>query len=135
MISLEGTLQYDPPRTIKNNRPYWLVLNLPDEIVKYYQWFVRKELFIDIKDPLHSAHVSIVRGEVPPNIDMWKKYDGMKLQFQYYPYITMKKDNKNPGNFFFIEFDSDEIMSIRDELGLYSKYSEWHFTIGRTHYD
>lgn len=135
MISLEGTLQYDPPRTIKNNRPYWLVLNLPHEIIQYYQWFVRKELFIDIKDPPHSAHVSIVRGEVPPNIDMWKKYDGKKLQFQYYPHIIMKKDKKKPGYFFFINFDCDEIMNIREELGLYSKYFEWHFTIGRTHYD
>lgn len=134
-IEIEGVIRYDPPRHgMKKNTNYWCILELPDDLVKYYQHFVKTDLHIPIADPSWGAHVSIVRGETPPKIDMWKKYDGKKVKIRYYPYIHVKKDPKKAGLYCFIDFEVPFFRQIRRELGLECKYT-FHFTIGRTHYD
>ena len=136
MIELEGILEYDLDRgTMKKKKDFWLVLQLPYEIVKYYQYFLKTDLHLDIKDPQWGAHVSIVRGEVPPNPEFWKKYDGQKMKIKFYPEVEEVKDKKNPGSFYVIEFDDEFIAHIRSELGLQSKYLRYHLTVGRTYYD
>lgn len=136
MIEMEGILEYDPDRgDMKSQKEYWLVLQLPLSLVRYYQYFLKTDLHLDIKDPAWGAHVSIVRGETPPNAENWKKYDGQKLKIKFNPYIKQVKDKKSPGSFYVIMFESEEITAIREELGLKSKYFEYHITVGRTYYD
>lgn len=133
---MEGTLVYDPDRgTMKKKKDFWLVLQLPLQLARYYQYFIRTNLHIDVKDPPWGTHVSIVRGEVPPNPEYWKKYDGKKIKIRFNPDIVQVKDKKNPGSFFIIEFDDEFIGNIRKELGLHSKYLRYHITVGRTYYD
>lgn len=133
---MEGTLVYDPDRgAMKKKKDFWLVLQLPMQLVKYYQYFIRTDLHIDIKDPQWGAHVSIVRGEDPPNKQYWKKYDGQKVRIKFNPDVMEVKDKKQSGSFFIIEFDDDFIAHIREELGLQSKYFRYHITVGRTYYD
>lgn len=135
-VEIEGVLEYDPDRgTMKSAKPYWLVLQLPYELVKYYQYFIRTDLHVDVKDPQWGAHVSIVRGEEPPNPEFWKKYDGMKVKIRFKPEVVCIKDKKKDGNYFVIEFVNDFFSSIRTELGLPSKYFMYHVTVGRTYYD
>lgn len=134
-IEIEGIIRYDPPRYgMKKNTNYWCILELPDDLVKYYQYFVKTDLHIPIADPSWDAHVSIVRGETPRNIDVWKKYDRKKVKIKYYPDIQLKKDPKKEGLYCFIDFEVPFFRKIRRELGLECKYP-FHFTIGRTHYD
>ncbi|WPK18222.1 hypothetical protein [Salmonella phage SD-2_S15] len=136
MIEMEGTLVYDPDRgTMKKKKDFWLVLQLPLQLVRYYQYFIRTDLHIDVKDPQWGAHVSIVRGEVSQHQEYWKKYDGMKVKIKFNPCIEIVKDKKNPGSFFIIEFEDDFITHIRNELGLPTKYFKYHITVGRTYYD
>lgn len=134
-IEIEGVIRYDPPRHgMKKNTNYWCILELPEDLIKYYQYFVKTDLHIPIADPSWGAHVSIVRGETPPNHGVWKKYDGKKVKIKYYPYIHVKKDPKKEGLYCFIDFEVPFFHKIRRELGLECKYT-FHFTIGRTHYD
>lgn len=134
-IEIEGVIRYDPPRVgMKKNTDFWCILELPHELVKYYQYFVKTDLHIPLADPSWGAHVSIVRGETPPKPELWKKYDGKRVKIRYYPYIHVKKDPKKAGLYCFIDFEVPFFRKIRAELGLQSKYT-FHFTIGRTHYD
>lgn len=133
---MEGILEYDPDRgAMKKKKDFWLVLQLPLSLVRYYQYFLKTDLHLDVKDPQWGAHVSIVRGENPPNIEYWKKYNGQKVKIKFYPYVEEIKDKKQPGSFYVIEFEDDFISEIRNELGLTSKYFKYHITVGRTYYD
>lgn len=135
-VELEGVLEYDPDRgTMKSNRPYWLVLQLPFDIVKYYQYFIRTEKHIDVKDPQWGAHISIVRGEVPDKPEYWKRYAGKKVKIRFKPIVECIDDKKKDGNYFVIEFDEPFFNQIREELGLPHKYLRFHLTVGRTYYD
>lgn len=136
-IELEGCLEYDPDRKeMKSKTKYWCVLQLPNDLVRYYQYFVRTEKHIQLEMPAWGAHVSIIRGEKPSdeNIHLWKKYHKHKFKFRFYPNIIEVKDKKQSGSFFIINFECPELSEIRRELGL-PVYRDFHITIGRTYYD
>ncbi|SOK58455.1 hypothetical protein [Yersinia phage fHe-Yen9-04] len=136
-IEIRGYLDYDPDRqNMKNRTQYWCVLQLPNDLVRYYQYFVRKEHHVDMQMPAWGAHVSIIRGEKPDDnhIHLWKKYHKQKFTIRFNPYIDQVKDKKQSGSFYIINFESPELMKIREELGL-SVHNDFHLTIGRTYYD
>ncbi len=136
-IELEGYIEYDPDRKeMKRRTQYWCVLQLPNDLVRYYQYFVRKEKHIDLEMPAWGAHSSIIRGEKPDDehIHLWKKYHRKKVKIRFKPDIIEVKDRKKDGSFYIINFESPELTEIRCELGL-PIYSEFHITIGRTYYD
>ena len=136
-IELEGYLEYDPDRKdMKSRTQYWCVLQLPNDLVRYYQYFVRVEKHIHLEMPAWGAHVSIIRGEKPDDehIHLWKKYHKKKFKFRYFPEIVEVKDKKQSGSFYVINFECPELSDIRRELGL-PVYRDFHITIGRTYYD
>lgn len=136
LITQSGTIIYDPERgTMKSNTNYWCIVQLPDDLVRYYQYFMRSEKHVHLCMPAWGAHVSVVRGEKPREeyLHLWKKYHKKKVQFQYNPIIKTHKDSSG-GSFYFIDFVCDELMDIRAELGL-SIHKHLHFTVGRTYYD
>ncbi len=136
-IEMEGYLEYDPDRKdMKKRTQYWCVLQLPNDLVRYYQYFLRTEKHIYLEMPAWGAHVSIIRGEKPDDehIHLWKKYHKQKFKFRYFPEIVEVKDRKKGGNFYVINFQCPELSEIRRELGL-PVYRDFHITIGRTYYD
>lgn len=136
-VELDGYVEYDPDRKeMKSKTQYWCVLQLPNDLVRYYQYFIRKEKHIDLQMPAWGAHVSIIRGEKPDNehMHLWKKYDKKRIKIRFYPDIVQIKDKKQGGSFFIINFESPELIEIRKELGL-PIYPNFHITIGRTYYD
>jgi len=61
---------------------------------------------------MYPAHVSIVRKEIPPNLNAWGKYENQEVEFFYSPLIhsgTM---------YYWINVFSVELEKIRGELGL-----------------
>lgn len=136
-VELDGYVEYDPDRKeMKSKTQYWCVLQLPNDLVRYYQYFIRKEKHIDLQMPAWGAHVSIIRGEKPDNehMHLWKKYDKKRIKIRFYPDIVQIKDKKQGGSFFIINLESPELIEIRKELGL-PIYPDFHITIGRTYYD
>lgn len=136
-IEIKGYLEYDPERSMMKRRTnYWCVLQLPNDLVRYYQYFIIKEKHLDIKMPAWGSHISIIRGEKPDreHRDLWKKYHKKKFSIRFKPYIEEIKDKKKPGSFYVITVESPELMKIREELGL-SVHRDFHLTIGRTYYD
>lgn len=130
-----GVIEYDPPRDdMKKKKDYWCVLNMSNDLVKLYQYFMKSVKHVHMCDPAWGSHVSIVRGENPTNPEAWKKYNGKQLSIHYYPEIIEIKDAKKPGSFYVIEFESPELEEIRKELGLMA-HKKFHLTIGRTYHD
>lgn len=136
-IELDGYIEYDPDRKdMKRRTEYWCVLQLPNDLVRYYQYFVRTEKHIELEMPAWGAHATIIRGEKPDaeHIHLWKKYHKQKVKIRFKPEIVEVKDRKKDGSFYIINFESPELVEIRRELGL-PIYPEFHITIGRTYYD
>ena len=135
-----GIIKYDPPRYgMKKRTQWWAVVNVDKEITRYFRWWVKKELWIDLCQPSWDAHISIIRGERPPKDKqyLWKKYDGQKIDFKYSVVVKKGKDasqrRDQVGDFWLVEIECPLLKQIRNEFGFKSDWKQ-HITIGRTWY-
>jgi hypothetical protein len=81
--------------------------------------------------PYWGSHSTVVRNEVPPNVDKWWSYHGEHVVFQYKPGV---KDNYGPHrfrSFYWLDVVCDRFEEIRAELGLPGNPDKtYHMTIG-----
>jgi len=132
-----GIIKYDPYRGgMKKKTQWWAVVEVDKEITRYFRWMVKKNLWIDLAQPSWDAHISIIRGERPPGnkIDLWKKYDGQKIDFKYSLNVRQSGDTTGwdrPSHYWFVEIDCPQLKQIREEFGFPSDWKQ-HITIGRT---
>jgi len=132
-----GIIKYDPPRYgMKKKTQWWAVVNVDKEITRYFRWWIKKELWIDLCQPSWDAHISIIRGERPPEdkINLWKKYDGQKVDFKYSLNVRQSGDTTGwdrPSHYWFVEVECPLLRQIRNEFGFPSNWKQ-HITIGRT---
>ena len=133
-----GYIKYDPYRGgMKKRTNWWAVVEIDREITRYFRWWVKKEFWIDLKQPSWDAHISIIRGEKPPEHlrHFWKKYDGQRIEFKYKHHVRQSGDttgNDRPDHYWFVEVDCPLLKQIRDEFGFPSNWKQ-HITIGRTY--
>jgi hypothetical protein len=160
-----GYLRYDPKHRATKFKPWWLLLQCNDELTAYYRNWIEKEHPYEIrsKDWLEKAcltpnvnkswpitqhgvkvtrsawgsHISVVRGEKIPYKNLWKKYNGKKIWFEYNPEYL----NTN-GKHWWIRAVSPQLEEIRQEMGLTPqptyfdrrtkkiKVNPFHLTIG-----
>lgn len=141
-----GNLKYDPKHDGTTFKDWWIILSCHDSIALYYRWWIEKQgifetssdLWLDknkIQDPKNQiwpinqygikttrsawgAHISVVRGEVPKNKNLWRKHQDKKINFRYDP-ETLNTNGKH----WWIEIESLELEEIRQELGLTPKYN------------
>ena len=119
-----GKLVFDPLRGTKHFDPWWMLVQCDDQITCYYAWFLRKYGRPVWVTRLWGTHVSVVKHEEPPNLELWGKID-REVRFHYTNYI--RSDN---GLHAWLDCYSPELSEVRQELGLPAK--EWfHMTIGR----
>lgn len=111
------------------------------DISYYYMWFIKKRYGLELSKPLRGAHVSIIndsirdinggKGSEEERQALWesvvKKYDGKKID------VTVDLDPLTQGEhwWFRVSYDHrEEIMDIRNELGLGVPFYGLHMTIG-----
>jgi hypothetical protein len=139
MFEATGKLIYDPHRPgMKRNTKWWAIVNVDDEIARYYRWWVKKQHWVDLHQPSWGAHISVVRGETisPDKQHLWKKYQGEVINFKYFgsPKKADGQGRKNEiGDFWVIEVQSERLNQIRQELGLRCGWN-YHITVGRIWY-
>lgn len=93
-----------------SNDPYKLILEVDQGISDYYRWFVPKS--VRLNKQMYPAHISVVRKELPKNLEFWAKYQGQEISFQYSNIVHW-------GNvYYWLNAYSDELVRIRLELGL-----------------
>jgi hypothetical protein len=81
MIKSYGTLKFDFGKRI--------AVELDDDFIKYYNWFITRRYWVKIPIPLHMAHISIFNNKVEHQCDWSKtvKYDDQFVEFEYDPYL------------------------------------------------
>jgi hypothetical protein len=84
----------------------------------------------------YPPHITVVRNEVPPKIDMWGALKGMEIEFDYSPIVH------TDGRYYWLIVLAPKLHQIRVELGL-PPSSKWtrppddmaecfHCTVGNT---
>ena len=133
-----GTIIYDPYRgQMKKKTNWWAVVEIDKEITRYFRWWVKKELHVDLFQPSWDAHISIIRGEQPPEDKkkLWKKYHRQEIEFDYSLDVRQSGDTTGwdrPSHYWFVNVQCPQLKLIRDEFGFPSDWSQ-HITIGRTY--
>lgn len=125
MFESTGTLVYDPYARIKA-APWWLILKTDKGIIDYYQYQIKQLYDVQFEKTIWGSHISVVRGQCPPNIRVWNKYKNEKIPFTYTNNIYRSSW------FFCVDAYSTRLEEIRAELGLSNtpKFG-FHITIGR----
>lgn len=131
-----GIIKYDPYRAeMRNRTTWWCIVNVDREITRYYRWWLQKEKHIILQQPSWDAHVSVIRGEAAcsKRKELWKKYDGHKVDFFYEHGTFRSHPDPAGGRFYWINVECPQLAHIRKEMGL---PVGWHFhiTVGRTYY-
>lgn len=99
----KGTLVY-------SLNPYRLVVNVCQDLSDYYRRQIPK--YIPVKGQRYQAHISVIRKEIPKNLEAWNKYRGQEVEFEYemFPY--------NSDTYWWLNCWSSKLEDIRVELGL-----------------
>lgn len=127
MFTSTGVLQYDPGLGQKKFEPWWALLLCDNEISRYYAWQLKRqgvEVYGNDKG-LWKTHISVMKGDIPPDSTLWRKYDGYEVEFNYTHLI--RHDN---GEHAWVDVYSEDLSAIRQELGF--PFKPWyHLTVGR----
>lgn len=113
---------------------YKLIVEVDQGIVDFYRSLIPKARYV--QSQMYPAHISVVRKEKPPNLDVWGKYEGEKIFFWYDTEIKWGQV------YYWLNAFSENLEKIRTELGLpvSSQYTKppgswikcFHITLGNT---
>lgn len=80
--------------------------------------------------PAWEAHISVIANEMPPNIGLWRAYDGQEIAFSYEPAPEFN------GIYVWLPVICERALDIREELGLPRQpFYPLHLTIGNNKYE
>jgi hypothetical protein len=101
-----GTLRYsyDP------KYGYRLALDIDKGIGLFYKSLIPR--WFQVNGQKYDPHITVVRYEVPPNLEAWGKYEGERVEFLYDPYIFKGTQ------YWWLDCFSKRLEEIREELGL-----------------
>lgn len=125
-----GTIRYSPKLLgEKYSDNWWIILDCDPEIGRLYRHLYYTSVFRTSKlvRPAWQEHITVVRNEKPPLINLWEKHSGIEVEFRYNPVI------QGDGRYFWLEIESSHLLDIREELGL-PREPEYplHLTIGNS---
>jgi hypothetical protein len=87
-----------------------LVLEVDRGIVDCYRSFLPRSVVLNRQK--YDAHISVVRKEIPPRMEFWKKHAGEQVEFEYGNMI------RHGTVYFWLNAWSVRLEEIRLELGL-----------------
>lgn len=132
-----GIIKYDPYRgEMKRRTDWWCIVQVDKNITAYYRWWLLKERHLILHQPSWDAHISVVRGEKPrrDKVNLWKKYEGKRVDFLYeHGNIRSEIDKNNGGMYYWVDVECPFLNQIRAEFE-YPIGWRMHITIGRTYY-
>lgn len=127
MFQAKGKLIYDPKTDSSKFNSWWAKVDVPSSVIRYYQYWVKRELGIKLNTPIWKAHITVLRGEQPKKQWLWKKYQGQEIEFFYSPELKMSE------TYVWIPVESPQLEAIRKELGLSPQPRvKFHITVGNT---
>lgn len=103
-----GILKY----SIKEDYGYRLVVDVDPGIAEVARALIPKAA--KVKMPMYPSHISVVRKQVPTNIEAWGCFEGQAIEFEYHPWVF------NDETYWWIRVYCKELENIRIGLGLES---------------
>lgn len=78
-----------------------------------------------LSEPLWGAHVSVVLGEVPTNVKLWRDREGQTVELEY------AQKPQFFGEYVVFPVQCEKALNYREQLGL-AREPQWplHLTIG-----
>lgn len=129
-----GKLVYSP-RTHLASSERWLVLMCDDEISRYYRHLYTMEYppylnggySLKLTRPVWGTHISIIRGEKIPHMNLWGLDANKIVEFEYDAGVI---DN---GEYYWLKARCPALSQLRIKYGLNPEPRfGFHLTIGRT---
>ena len=108
----DGHLRYS--RT--DDGGYKLIVEVHPTITAFYRTLVPRAIRLNMQR--YPPHISVVRKEIPVNLDAWGKYEGEVVDFEY------GSDIMHDDTYYWLNVYSPRLHEIRVELGL-PPSSEW----------
>lgn len=102
MFSSKGPLRY--------NSNYKLIVEVDQDLSDYYRSLIPK--WLPVQQQRWPAHISVIRKEIPLNLDYWGKYEGEEVEFYYDPIIQYGTV------YYWLNVFCKRLEEIRVELGL-----------------
>jgi hypothetical protein len=125
LFTSSGTLRYEDKK---------LVVLADQQLSDYYRSMIPK--YYRVQPQKYRAHISVVRKETPPDMSLWGKREGERVEFQYQPYLH------NDATYWWLNIFCVHLEEVRRELGLpvSSPYTQppsgfkkcFHLTVGNT---
>ena len=87
-----GTFRYSPTirgdsttRRDGGSTEWWVILDCDPELGRLLRHLYQQARFRTVtpQPPLWGTHVSVIRGEEPPDKTLWKRRDGQRVEMQY----------------------------------------------------
>jgi hypothetical protein len=130
MLICPGTLIYNPSNPNTKLKPWWLIVRVPHGVVLYYQDWVWRTERTKLTTSAWGAHLSVIRGERPPNKELWKQHANRKIKIEY---------DANPicnrMGHWWLPARCPDLNDIRKDLGLNPRPRvPFHITIGKAAY-
>ncbi|MBY0461122.1 MAG: hypothetical protein K2V38_27690 [Gemmataceae bacterium] len=121
-----GRVQFDPGLNTRAFEPWWVLLTCDPGIVDYYAWLLRRHGVAIHKGSAFGPHVSVVKGEEPPEKGAWGVDPG-PLAFRYSNVVRW--DN---GRHAWLDVWSPDLADLRARLGFGGPPKmSFHLTLGR----
>ena len=117
--------------SVKHRR---IVVDLNDDFVKYYQWFLQREFWWMVDGPLHGSHITIASTKFHADVNWaWacKQYHRKIVEFEYDEDIIIGGWTKG-FKMFYLKVYSEGIETIKRDIGVREKdtYRGLHCTLG-----
>lgn len=149
MFEVKGILEFDPVDVSKKHiqQSTWkkvaMVRFYNDDTSKYYKWLLESRFGLRIpgtnvfewnsrlNDPVRGTHVTVINDIVDDEIYLQAKeaFHGKEISITYDPTL-IRCNRKGDKMWWHIKVYSDDIMNIRNAMGLGKPYHSLHMTIG-----
>jgi len=149
MFKVKGILEFDPVDVSKKHaqQSTWkkvaMVRFYEDDTCKYYKWLLEQRFGLRIpdtnvfewrgrlNDPVRGTHVTAINDIVDDEIYLQAKdmFHGKEVEITYDPTL-IRCNTKGDKMWWHIKVYSDDIMNIRNVMGLGAPFHSLHMTIG-----
>jgi hypothetical protein len=112
MLKASGVINVQPQRGR-------IVVDVSDDLIDLYYWFISKHYWIRMNRPMHSAHITIFSQKHHKKVN-WEKavwYDGKDIEFEYDEYIVEGGYTKG-FLMYYLRVYSEEIDKMKKKLGI-----------------
>jgi hypothetical protein len=129
-----GTFRYSPElrpgswqRRDGGSTRWWLIIDCDPELGRFLRhlYTIACHRTRVAQAPLWGTHISVIRGDVPPNQAAWGRFQGAEVEFEYEPLV------QETGGYLWVPVACAPALARREQLGLPREPEPpLHLTIG-----